>query len=61
MVAGEQRSTTLDEDTALSKEFGNVVDAFVRATLTILKQQSRRVRENEAATDGARSGMEFAV
>jgi hypothetical protein len=61
MIAGEQRSTTLDEDSVVFREIGNVVDAFVRATLTILKQQSRRVQEHEVATDSARSGMEVAV
>jgi hypothetical protein len=61
MVAVEQRSTTLDEDTELSKGFSTVVDAFVRATLTILKQQSRRVRDDEATPDSDRSGMEVAV
>jgi hypothetical protein len=56
MVAVQQRSAILDEDIALSKEFVTAVDAFVRATLAIVKQKSRGVREDEAATD--RSGME---
>jgi hypothetical protein len=59
MVAVEQRSTALDEDTALSKEFSTVVDAFVRATFTILKQRSRRVLEDETSTESDRSGTEI--
>lgn len=61
MVAVKQRSTTLDESTAQFGEFSAVVDAFVRATLTIVKQQSRRVREDEGATDSDRSRMEVAL
>lgn len=57
MAAVNQRSADLDEDIAPTKEFVTMVDAFVRATLLIVKQQSRGVREDEAATDRDRSGI----
>jgi hypothetical protein len=57
MAAVNQRSADLDEDIAPTKEFVRMVDAFVRATLSIVKQQSRVVREDEATTDRDRCGI----